>query len=617
MMQRHIQYSKEAQLAENGIIKYAAAIQRVFCRRESFALARPCSALLLGFASSFVYRDGFLCYLHEKTVRILDVHRVSATEKVIEIGYVGQAIWKFDADLTHTEPLHYQDGVLAFLVHNAHPDGQPWLVAINTEDDISNTRRVKLAVTCPDTKFWVRNNSRYMFVGSHIGLGTHGHHEWVLRGYSLTTGQGFEDLQLPNLFGTDIGQTVDFQIHDDFLYAISNQSSAEVEEIDWTSYYHCYRFPVRNPSRSHLEAKQLWRRQHREGPINDSWTELSLCKDECTGILLILECRREWKDGGSTQRRTYYRQPLIFPYTPGQVPDHLMITPPPATNSTATPPAPSTMALPLGDPLVRLLDEKSKPLYEAAHKRIDRNYHSEYATEAAASASQSFILAKTKHRAYNASCSAFLDLVIDDQAHPERHWTQQIRLRIGSRIQASPLDSEGFLHLLIKDTDGTPIEDSESRFVDRGINIWPKANAPVELLDLLNPSPGTKSHLACPRTISGGVLATSDERSIIYMAKEYSEDESAIVLVNFDPGIRFQGLKKLAPTSSSLKIEDTPRNVVLNERSGAIDKSKSREIASMTRSDTLESSEGADQLRPWFRKERAMHTDIGKGFQLI
>ena len=617
MFQRHVYHSREGQLAENGTIKYAAAVQRVFYRRESFALARPYSALLLGFASAFIYRDGVLCYLHEATIRILDVHRAGDTEKVIEVGSIGQAIWKFDLDVTHTELLHYQNGVLAYLVHNADLDGRPWLVAINTGDDISNTGRVRLAVTCPESNFWVRNDSRYLYVGSHVGLGTHGHHEWVLRGYSLTTGQRFDDLQLPNLFGTDIGQTVDFQIHDDFLYTISNQSSAEIEEIDWTSYYHCYRFPVRQPSPSNLEPKQLWRRQHREGPINDSWTELSLCKEECTGILLILECRREWKDGGSTQRRTYYRQPLIYPHTPGQVPDHLMITPPPTTSSATTPAAPPTMALPIGDPLISLLDEKSRPLYEAAHKRIDRNYHGEYASDAAASASQSFILAKTKHRAYNASCSAFLDLVIDDQAHHQRRWTQQIRLRIGSRIQSSPLDFNGLLHPPMNDNDGIPIEDSESHFTDRGISMWPSARAPVELLDLLNPNPGARSHLTSPRTIGGGVLASSDERSVIYIAKESMEKESGIILVNFDPGIRFQGLRKLDMNASSLETVETARRVVLSERSGTSVSDRTRVIASQEAPDALRPPRGAGEVRPWFRKERAMHLDIGKGFQFI
>lgn len=559
-----------------------------------------------------------LCYLREATIRILNVHEAGVTEKVIDLDCVGQAIWNHDMNITHTELLHYQDGVHSFLVYNTDLAGQPWLIALNIEDDTPITERLKLAVNCPDPKFWVRNDSRYLFIGSHVGLGTHGHHEWVLRGYNLQTGHRFHDLQLPNLFGTDVGQTVTFQIFGDFLYAISNQSSAEVEEIDWTSYYHCYRFPLQEPSPARLEPKQLWRRQHREGPINDSWTELSLHKDECTGNLLITECRREWKDGGSTQRRTYYHQPLIFPYTPGQVPNHLMITPPPTTGSTTPPRELSIMALPIGDPLIGLLDVKSRPLYEAAHKRIDRDCHREYTDDAAASALQSFILAKTKHRAYNASCSAFLDLVIDDHTHFQRQWTQQIRLRIGSRKQSSPLDSNGLLHQpIINDTEGTAIEDSENRFTDRGITIWPTANAPEELLDLLNPSPGTRSNLASQRIIGGGVQAISDERSIVYMAKENLEQESAIVLVSFDAGIRFGGLTNMKSNASSLEMDDSARKVVLDQRGVAPRKGMNRAVPLPSEADTPGSVEDAGQTRAWFREERAMHMDIRKGFHFI
>lgn len=578
-------------------------------------MARPCSALLLGFGSLFIYRDGVLCYLHEATIRILNVHEADGTEKVIDLNYVGQAIWKHHKDITHTELLHYQDGVHSFLVYDTDLAGQPWLIALNTEDSPPNAERVKLAIECPESKFWVRNDSRYLFIGSHVGLGTHGHHEWVLRGYNLKNGHRFADLQLPNLFGTDVGQTVNFQIYGDFLYAISNQSSAEFEEIDWTSYYHCYRFPLQDPSPTHLEPKQLWRRQHREGPINDSWTELSLHRDERTGNLLITECRREWKDGGSTQRRTYYHQPLIFPYTPGQVPDHLMVTPPPITGSTTPPRELGTMTLPIGDPLIGLLDGKSRPLYEAAHQRIDRNCHREYTDDAAASVPQSFILAKTKHRAYNPSCSAFLDLVIDDHAHSQRRWTQQIRLRIGSRKQSSPLDSNGILHQpTMDDTEGTAIEDSESRFTDRGINIWPTANAPEELLDLLNPSPGTRSHLAGQRLVGGGVQAISDERSIVYMAKENLEKESAIVLVNFDSGIRFGGLTEMNSNASLLEMDGTARKIVLDQRGVAPRKGMDRAVPLSSEADTSGSIEDSGQTRPWFREETAMHMDIGKGF---
>src|SRR3712207_8711884 len=35
-------------------------------------------------------------------------------------------------------------------------------------------------------------------------------------------------------------------IHDGYFYAVSNQSTHEVEEVDWTSFYYCIRIPLSN-----------------------------------------------------------------------------------------------------------------------------------------------------------------------------------------------------------------------------------------------------------------------------------------------------------------------------------------------------------------------------------
>lgn len=131
--------------------------------------------------------------------------------------------------------------------------------------------------------------------------------------YSLVpTPRVMAQIQLKNFFGTDIGQTVAFEIIDGYFYAVSNQSTYEVEEIDWTSYYHCYRFPLGTEDHGKLQHKRIWRRQHREGPINDCWTSVSIHKDEKTGVVTIVEARREWIGGTSTQTRTFYFELLTF-----------------------------------------------------------------------------------------------------------------------------------------------------------------------------------------------------------------------------------------------------------------------------------------------------------------
>jgi hypothetical protein len=75
-------------------------------------------------------------------------------------------------------------------------------------------------------------------------------------------------------------------VHKDYFYALSNQTSFEGEEIDWTSFYHCIRFPLDSFCKALLEKtenKSMWRRQHQEGPIDDRLINLRLDVDESSG----------------------------------------------------------------------------------------------------------------------------------------------------------------------------------------------------------------------------------------------------------------------------------------------------------------------------------------------
>lgn len=625
-LKRHIYYSKESRLAGQGGMTYAAAIERTFSRREAFALARPHSALMLGYGtSSFTYLEGVLCYCQGATIRILQVHEASNVERTIDLSSVLRQIWGCEVGFPNAraELLHCQDGMLSFSTtaprHELLPQaGQEWVVTVDIRHDVPITRRIKLAINCDRTRIWIRNDSRYLFIGAHDGLGSHGHHEWVLQRYDLADGAKSLEMQLPYLCGADVGQTVVFQIYDGYLYALSNQSKFEVEEIDWTSYYQCYRFPVDGSSRVLLEATRLWRRQHREGPINDLWTDLALYKDESSGDVFIIESRREWKNGISAQRRTYYRQKLTFPHRPSCVPDDATIMESPRV-SLADPHSELWItALPLGDPLIGLLDENSRPLYEEAHPRPDRDCHHEHSVlEGGESAPHYFTLTKTKYRVYNPSCSAFLDLVWDHSVYPQSQGTvQQMRLRIGSRKQAPPLDKKGILYKpTVNETDRTSIKDSEERFSDQGIRMWPPNDAPLRLLKLLNPCSRNQAHVGCCSSIRGRVAAISDERSIVFMAGECSLKGQSIVLINFDSWSRFEGLESLKGKYEYLISRERPTETITTLE-GQHASSDWVSTHSGSRNDTGSEQE-RDDCRSWFREERAMHVDISQGFQFF
>lgn len=557
-----------------------------------------------------------MCYVDGDVIRILDIHQAAKFERVIDLKQIGTQVWESGKSFARAELLHYQDGILSFLYRSPLSNGkydaeETWLMAINIRPNILPANRVRLAMMVQNSRFWVRNDSRYLYVGTHDGMGDHGHHEWVLQGYNLSNGHPSSSLQLPDLFGTDLRQTVIFEIFDDHLYAVSNQSSFEVEEVDWTSYYHCYRVPLHDPTRGRLQRQKIYRRQHREGPINDSWTDLGLHKDERTGDLFITECRREWKDGTSTQQRTYYRSdPLAFADEPMDA-DAGSIT------------------YPVNDPLVKTLDEKSRPLYSEPVTRLPRNYQPEPIT--ATKTFETFILAKTKYKTFIPASSAYLDLVVDNYPPrqptptppPPRHWQQQLRLRVGSRIPASPINPT--TNLLYK---GRPIEDpipdSEEQFTDRDIGLWPPATAHPELLDLLNPAlvPNSTSRMI------GDVVAVADERTLIYMAAPPYRPEGEnrnIVLVNFDRGIQFRGINgnelHLMP-ACAVSGNEEGREVTLREDQAAKGKGKEREVPVMDMDSMSADEDGREteareerETRSWWREEWARYLAVGRGFR--
>lgn len=636
--QRCIPYAKEAGLADRKMISYMTAVDRTFDRREAFALACPYSALVVGCGSSFLYRDGFLCYISQKMIRVLNVHEAARVENLIDLEAMGRWLWPQVKIFSHVELLHYQEGILSFLYYSAKSAGgaggsgrgERWLIVIDIRPD---DPIVRLTIIIQRPRIWVRSNDRYLYVGSHDGDGDHGHREWVLQGYDLHTSKPMPPLPLTSFWGTDFRETIAFEIYDGYLYAVSNRSSYEVEEIDRTSFYHCQRFPVDKPNC--LQRQRIWRRQHQEGPINDSWTDLGLHRDERTGEVLIIEARKEWKDGVGPQKRTFYTERLDYSgcsledqmmsetrSRSGSPPDHVE-SPPPTPGRAGSPYLPD-------EPRVKLMQKD--PLYADPCLRIHRDYYPEYSGPEPAP--DTFLLSRTRYRTFLPASSAFLDVVLDDYPlrtpgalYPPRTAQQQIRLRIGSRVRASPLDpTTCLLRPPMFDRADEPLPESEERFVDRGIQLWPPANAPTELVELLNPG-GARV---------GEVSAVEDERSLVYRAAPTTSAEGAernIVLVNFDRGVRHEWLPLLQwtgmyePTSA-----DVPAVTLPGKRSERREPGEMVRPGEPIRVDSVGSGSAGRgsgpnpsstetramrdaERRTWWRREPAMHLEIQKGYR--
>ncbi|KAG2414835.1 hypothetical protein HFD88_006023 [Aspergillus terreus] len=606
-------HTKEGQEADRTKSGYRAAVGRLFDIKEALATAQPYSASIIAIGSAFLYSGGSLSYIYNDEIRALDVHGASQVEQVLNIhGVLPRAIPHCNLlqDTTQVSLMHYSHGVLAFLVEMVERQ-EAWLLAVDmrrrSSSSSSRNGRLRLRTRLQSTKrLFVRHNQSYLYYGTHSALGYHGYPQWAVNCVDLTTGQHLTDkpVELENFAGYEIGQTVCFEVHEDHLYAVSTLVDFEEEEVDWTSYYVWICLP---PGHSCApQPTRTWRRQHREGPINDTWSDLSLRHDEATKRLMILECRREWLDGGSDNCRTYYTQPLP---SPSEIPRGKQ----PGCASR------NPVSLP-DEPLAKTLDPLSKPNYERPRKRLRRHYHSEYQRGGGGGGGdddhtprRDFILAKTKFRTYNLSASTFVDLVNDPCPDPERSLLprDRLRLRVVSRKRKSPIDEAGeegpkqrLYRPELTDADGQPVAHSEERFVSRGVQMWPPDDAPPELTELL-----------CPSKRMGKVRAIADERSIVYSvdhAIATPGENRPIVLINFDPSLRLAGLQRLSPGAPRApQPTPTPTAAVDMERPHVDDLRRENPVVHAT-----VGKRRTNQAVPSVREEPAMYLRIRRGYWL-
>ncbi|EGD97892.1 hypothetical protein TESG_05395 [Trichophyton tonsurans CBS 112818] len=547
----HIAYTVEGELAAAKKISNREALGRVYDIREAIASAQPYSASLIALGDEFLFHQGVVCYIGDGQIRTLDVLKAAEYEEVVDLKDVldsyplvsnGRPYSKFKYKL-----LCYCDGMVALLCHPGARDS-PWLLAMDMRLNYSTARkphRVRFCRPLTSTRnLFVRLNRSFMYFGTHSGRGRHGHREWILEGFSFVTGSdtSLESIQLENFVGSEIGSTVCFEIKDGYFYAVSNQTSFEDEEIDWTSYYICVRFPLINPV--DVKWQRIWRRQHREGPINDNWTKLSLVVDPTTRQLTIVECRHEWENSGSENFRIHYSQPLdCFDTVDGNCRTEFSFP------KSGLPKYLPVRSLP-DDQLAKTLDPFSRPNYEPPKKRHKRFYHLEYTPEEAQSPNRrDFTLSNTKFHGYNLMASAFMDLV-NDPPPPVKPFStppDRLRLRIGARkrqFQQYEMDDKGSSATMyprsVIDISGYSASKTEEGYQSRGIKMWPPNDAPPELLKLLSPTPK-----------SGKVIAAADERFMVYSTDAGMEDETkALILISFDPSFGLKHMKSLKRKAS-------------------------------------------------------------------
>lgn len=526
--------------------KYALALRRIYKRRQALRSAAPFTAAIVAVAESWIYANGTLCHILDRTLRILDLHKSSGEETVIDVrALLDEAVAESrGARKYKLQVLHYAEGIVSCIYTHTRPLVESWLIVFSVDNGC------KLLTTLPlDTtyKIFVRNDSDYLYFGTHSEFGEDGFRRWVLMGYDIRGNRWFEQkVHLLDMVGSDIGQSIAFEIIDGKFYGLSSQASFEVDEVDWRSFYHCFRFPVAAPKPKTTERsvkEEMWRRQHAEGPIDDRWSFIRLLRDDRDPKKLqVLESRKEWLNGQSSGRRNYYTTKLEFPPQEETTDDN--------GSSSGTNPNnvgggitmnPTTTTVP--DTGACTYDLPQNPEFR---KRCPLTTHA----GDDASTALMFTLSKCFIRSYHPSSQTFLDLV--DNPSPQDPDTPRLQLRAGSR-QLRPKE-ELLREPAALDTNLPHAERIKHMYRNKGknkITFWPPCDPdgaqadPAALVDL--------HRILNPPSHTGNVKGAWDDRSLVY-STSHADGMQALVFISFDPATRLQGLREWGGESASPDI---------------------------------------------------------------
>ncbi|KAK6597872.1 F-box domain-containing protein [Botrytis cinerea] len=481
----------------------ASALRRVAKRREAFATANPYSVATIGFGDAYLYCKGVLCYTLDDQLRVLNLHDSACREAVVSIpGMLRSAISENACNTKGVFQLLYcSDSIISCVYKTSGLDANSWLIAFSIETSEVLVVRELDSVE----RLFVRHDAQYLYYEN----------------------GSTKKVRLSDMVGSEIGSTVCFEFDNGYFYALSNQTSFEVEEIDWTSFYHCIRFPLASPCEELTEKTKnhsMWRRQHEEGPIDDRWTNLRLDTDENTGELRIIESRKEWYHGASRSQRTYYTTPIVFPSTFYDTDDDLYFAADASFSSVATAAcsvisagsssstntqsstsedcssyASRDLSAYPDDPLLRLLRKDDNPNYMPSQKRLPNL------------STQATMVQLIKHLH---SPNPDFDITTPLRPHFLTSW-MTLFLQIGKKIKDYDFasDPEQSVHPSCPEPNVQAIR----YYILAPAQDPEVANESLdELYKLLNPP----SHL-------GNVEGTADERSLV-----------------FDPAIKLAGLKR-------------------------------------------------------------------------
>lgn len=531
-----------------------------------------------------------LCHVQDRKLRVLDLHRSAADEIVVDIRRLLReavapelrARWRY-----RFQVVHHSCGLVSCVYTSPRPDVESWLVVL----DVRGQRIVTTKALESTYKLFVRNDDAFLYFGTHSEFGEDGFRRWVLMSYDIKANEWFDQkIHLMDMVGSDINQSICFEIIDGCFYGLSNQTSFEVDEVDWTSYYHSFRFPVGSPYPEYTQRSirgEMWRREHAEGPIDDRWSFMRLLKNEKDGRLQILESRKEWLGRRSSGQRAYYTTDLLFAplkakcdvekpesaYGPGNgttstsdsssgTSNHMQGGNIDLTNGSITGNGSGNSANndanisggSSGGHLSLTSSRTTPPTlvtrtnYQPPPQTTDNaRLRDPYNTHIGDDASTALLLtfSKVPVRSYHQPSEAFLDL-IDNPDLDDPSGRPRLQLRAGARLPV-PADT---LRAAAHDTKRPHNERIRDLYADDGANrisLWPPAAHEASALGLPDeaaPELDLLGKVVSPPTHVGGCRGAWDERSMVYSTGNNVDGMQAVMFVGFDPAMRLRGIRR-------------------------------------------------------------------------
>jgi hypothetical protein len=271
---------------------YPEAIRRWVNINKAVATAAPYAVAVLAYATHFLYHQGILCYHVEHEIRLLDVYHAGRQERLLDLRSIiprldSSSVATSVAPLNRINLLFFNNEILVFRF-DASIGQDSWLIAIDTALQPARRKRLLLQRFVPaSAPIFVRHTQSYLWYGVFSAtLGSQG--GWSCYGVDMTTDEA-RNVHLKGVVEGEIGQTLCFEMYQDHLYAVSTHVTYDDDEH--ISFYHWFCYS--SQQKSQKWRGRIWRRNHREGPINEMWTDLSIRFDQTTGGPIAVECRRE------------------------------------------------------------------------------------------------------------------------------------------------------------------------------------------------------------------------------------------------------------------------------------------------------------------------------------